>query len=271
MKAIKRVTNQHLSAAIESVSNLLKDQSGLLDAYRSTIEGTAFWRLEGLNPQPYAESENKDERVALDCLLLLVVSISGDSETFSSGSHRVSELVESASDLIESQYSVLETITPPIWESAREALSIATQLAERDRLDVVERLLVALDKTTRKTIGAYFTPAKLADQIVVRTAAIARQNLGLSDGFADVTSRTDVLQRLGVSEPAPDSGSEPFLCFLDPAAGVGTFLIACLRQIKADFSNHVAASRNVEWCEFLKSVIQRVRGVELHPLSLIHI
>ena len=228
MKTRKRVTNQHLSAAIESVSSLLKDQSGLLAAYRSTIADTAFWRLERLSPQSYLESENKGDRVALDCLVLLVVSISGDPETFSSGSYRERELVESASDLIESQYSVLESISPQIWDAARETLSIATQLAERDRLDVVERLLVALDKTTRKTIGAYFTPAKLADQIVARAAETARQNFGLVGGFADATSRTDVLQRLGISESAPDSGSEPFLCFLDPAAGVGTFLICLL-------------------------------------------
>ena len=265
MKTRKRVTNQHLSAAIESVSSLLKDQSGLLDAYRSTIADTAFWRLERLSPQSYLESENKGDRVALDCLVLLVVSISGDPETFSSGSYRERELVESASDLIESQYSVLESISPQIWDAARETLSIATQLAERDHLDVVERLLVALDKTTRKTIGAYFTPAKLADQIVARAAETARQNFGLVGGFADATSRTDVLRRLGISEPAPGSGSDPFLCFLDPAAGVGTFLIACLRQIKTDFSHRVASSSEVDWCKFLRSTIQRVRGVELHP------
>ena len=269
-------TKQHLAAVAEKVAKLLKDKPGVVDDYLDTIKETAFFRLAEQSPRQHSESveehRQRFEQIALDCLVLLVIAVSENSKLFSKVSKQDRGLFESATDLIAKQYSILENLTPTVWDSARIALGIANELAERDRLDVAERLLVALDKSTRKSIGAYFTPVELAEKLVFRTAEIAKRNFGLTNGFADLTSRKDVLRRLEIydNEPSerdyePRQSDQPFLDFLDPAAGVGTFLIACLRKMKADFNNDEAERSKLTWPDFLANAIGRVRGIELHP------
>ena len=175
--ARQRVTKQHLTRAIGKVAGLVRDQTGLLNQYRDAIEGTEFLRLQSLmakSADPTGQAElavettkrldQKIEQVCLDSCVLLVVALSGEADSFQGDGEGAKRMVSSATDRIAAQYRVLEKVDEAVWDSAREAFCVAKELATRERLDVAERLLFALNKNTRKTIGAYFTPTELAEQ-----------------------------------------------------------------------------------------------------------
>ena len=290
--ARQRVTKQHLTRAIGKVAGLVRDQTGLLNQYRDAIEGTEFLRLQSLmakSADPTGQAElavettkrldQKIEQVCLDSCVLLVVALSGEADSFQGDGEGAKRMVSSATDRIAAQYRVLEKVDEAVWDSAREAFCVTKELATRERLDVAERLLFALNKNTRKTIGAYFTPTELAEQVVDRTARMVQENLGLANGFADTTSIGQVLDSLQAKCPGVQDETtlpigqpeevQPFLTFADPAVGVGAFLIACLNRMKVDFVQSCDSQSESQsesgWQRFLGAAIKRVRGVELHP------
>jgi hypothetical protein len=126
-------------------------------------------------------------------------------------------------------------LIPSSTDANRIWIAVSHQLTGYDLAQIAEDVLKPLyeelvDPEFRHDLGEYYTPDWLAGQVVEH----------LLEGW-DFASRTPAI--------------------VDPACGSGTFLRACIAEIRARSPQDGA--------ELLASIVQSVVGVDVHPLAVI--
>lgn len=144
-----------------------------------------------------------------------------------------------------------------------------------------EPFLEAYDPQIRKARGVYFTPRPVVTFIVESVDRVLREEFGLSDGLADVTTWCE----MGARHPEmqiPDGVDEDaaFVQILDPATGTGTFLVEVIDVVSRTLRSRWVAEGNdpaaIErlWNRYVpESLLPRLHAFELMiaPYAIAHL
>lgn len=107
-----------------------------------------------------------------------------------------------------------------------------------------EPFLAAYDPVLRKRLGVWFTPPEIVRYMVSRIDRVLRDQLGVTDGFAD-----------------------PNVFVLDPCCGTGAFLVEVLLQIEKTLK---ASGGDALTAEDVKTAaMERIFGFELLPAPFV--
>lgn len=129
-------------------------------------------------------------------------------------------------------------------------------------------------KDLRKKRGVFYTPQEVVDFIIEGINSSLIQRFGLADGIADTSDWQSVSNNNPIAVP-PGKQKAPFIEFLEPAAGTGTFLVAIVKRIrsylKAKWKNLPATQRQQQWRDYLcgagmyhgKGLLNRLHAFEI--------
>lgn len=227
----KRVTKANLRKHLVNFQHLLRQSPCFIDDYQLSIASSDYVRIAN------ASGTLSQSKLAEDSLVVLLAGLSGlASLTGQARLNFLTRCVETATPEIAQQLKyLLHQTSDAVWAQAATVYEFALQVAHRQATDVYELLLTLLDQHIRKTMGSYFTPEELANQLTLRIEQSMIQDIGIADGFCDDAKRIHVL---------------------DPAAGPGVFLLSSLN----------AASRSTRFRQsFAEKFVQRLRAIELNP------
>lgn len=101
-----------------------------------------------------------------------------------------------------------------------------------------ELLLSTVSSNSRRSTGTYYTPPEIARYLLVRTAQLLRDRLGLEAGLMD--------------RGLPG-------CILEPACGSGVFLAAAIKLCRAEPGWNELSAR---------ALMQRIIGIDISPVAL---
>ncbi len=239
-KAKKPFSKRKLTNDLEASLSALKQHCrriGLLEIYELLVADSAYLRVferEGVERKTLSE----------DSLTLLLVAFA---KRTCAGKHDIfPRLAGQTFGLVQSQFKFLHSkVDEKSWLLACEAAKTSTLLADRNEIDFVEQLLISINKTSRKELGAFYTSRSLADQVVEKTISKIK-SLELEPEMD--SNRANHLHELTV---------------LDPAAGCGVFLLAYLDQV----SVHSKTANDIEpFSDFVPNQIaNRCIAIEIHP------
>ncbi|MDB4929951.1 MAG: methyltransferase [Myxococcaceae bacterium] len=150
-----------------------------------------------------------------------------------------------------------------------------------------EPFLAAFDKKLKSKRGVFYTPQAVVKYIVRQAHELLQTHpFLLADGLADVTAwqGEGVGERVRVtSESVGSAGENEFVRILDPAAGTGTFLFACVDVIEETVKRRLCAEFLVDdwedirvlrgWREYVgRHLLPRLFGFELMvaPYAIAH-
>lgn len=129
---------------------------------------------------------------------------------------------------------------------------------DADALDeLYEHCLAVLKSDTRRSFGAFHTPAPVADFLVAQVDGALRE-AGVRKGIADGAS----FRELGLPCAVQGALDLPAVSLLEPAAGGGALLRALVRHV-------VANTANSEREAAVASLFERTRAYELLPTSCV--
>jgi hypothetical protein len=131
--------------------------------------------------------------------------------------------------------------------------------------------LAARDPKRRRQLGAFYTPHPLAAHMVRRVDTTLRDEFGLADGLADLTTWGQIAERVPVLwDSAADRPGQPFVRILDPALGTGVFLVAVVDVVhdtlcrKWREGGQCSQQIGRHWNDYVeRSLLPRMTGVEL--------
>ncbi len=140
-------------------------------------------------------------------------------------------------------------------------------------LHLYEQFLSQHNPGRRAQHGVFYTPRWLARRIVRQADATLRQQFGLADGLADVTTWETMQARCpSLAIPSRTHADEPFVRILDPAAGSGVFLIETIDHIHGHLQRKWsqegadADQRSARWNEYVpRHLLPRLFAIELMP------
>lgn len=143
-----------------------------------------------------------------------------------------------------------------------------------------ELFLKEYDPEKRMKRGVFYTPRPVVSFIVRSVDEILRNDFGLVDGLADITTWSEMAKsHRGLEIPRGVSPNEPFAQVLDPAVGTGTFLVEVIDRIhktmlsKWGKSGHMPLEFQNMWNEYVpKHLLPRLYGFELMmaPYAIAH-
>jgi hypothetical protein len=144
-----------------------------------------------------------------------------------------------------------------------------------------ETFLYKYDPEKRMQRGVFYTPTPAVSYIVREVDRHLRQDFGLEDGLADVSTWAQVLSR-NPSLELPDGipPGAPFVKILDPATGTGTFLVEVINliyesmRIKWRLAGLSNSEIDVNWNVYVNEhLIERLFGFEIlmAPYSIAHL
>jgi predicted helicase len=152
-----------------------------------------------------------------------------------------------------------------------------------------EGFLQAYDKKIRKDRGVFYTPQPVVSYIVRSVHELLQNELGLTDGLADITTWGEMLKKHPemklpplTDEPGEKrtiSPDEPFVQILDPATGTATFLIEIIEVVHQTLTNKWKLKRLTDtqqldaWNEYVpKNLLPRLHAFELMmaPYAIAH-
>jgi predicted helicase len=135
------------------------------------------------------------------------------------------------------------------------------------------------DKKIRMERGVFYTPRPVVSFIVRSVDEILRQELGLADGLADVTTwREYKKDHPTLQLPSSVDLDEPVVQILDPAVGTATFLVEIIDRVyatmKAKWEKQGKSHLVIKlWNEYVvRSLLPRIYGFELMmaPYAIAH-
>lgn len=143
-----------------------------------------------------------------------------------------------------------------------------------------ELFLKEYDPEKRMKRGVFYTPRPVVSFIVRSVDEILRNEFGLADGLADITTWGEMKARTKELEiPDGIKKTEPFVQILDPATGTGTFLVEVIDLIYQTMAGkwqlHKRTEREIRelWNEYVpRHLLPRIYGFELMmaPYSIAH-
>jgi len=143
-----------------------------------------------------------------------------------------------------------------------------------------ELFLKEYDAKKRTQRGIFYTPKPVVSFIVRSVHEILRNDFGLEDGLADITTWGEMAERnKDMKIPSGVNEDEPFVQILDPATGTGTFLVEAIDVIyrvmieKWGNVGHMPLEFSKLWNEYVpKHLLQRLYGFELlmAPYTIAH-
>jgi hypothetical protein len=144
-----------------------------------------------------------------------------------------------------------------------------------------ELFLKEYDAEKRMQRGVFYTPRPVVGYIVRSVDELLREQFGLEDGLADITSWAEMAERHeGLEIPEGVSPSQDFVQILDPATGTGTFLVEVIDVIyetlvtKWKAQSHGQTKIEWLWNEYVaKHLLPRLHGYELlmAPYAIAHL
>lgn len=126
-----------------------------------------------------------------------------------------------------------------------------------------ETFLAEYDPKLRETRGVYYTPEPVVDYIVRSVDHILKQDFGLPDGLADIST-------VEATDHTGRKMTSPKVLILDPAVGTGTFLHEVVGLI---YEHETAQGQGGAWSDYVRShLLPRLFGFEIMmaPYAVCH-
>ena len=143
-----------------------------------------------------------------------------------------------------------------------------------------ELFLKEYDAKKRMQRGVFYTPRPIVTFIVRSLDKKLRNEFDLVDGFADITTWGEMIDRhKHLTIPQNTDPSQPFVQILDPATGTGTFLVEVIDVIHKTLMNkwRVSGDKSAKvadrWNEYVAMhLLPRLHGYELMmaPYAIAH-
>lgn len=144
-----------------------------------------------------------------------------------------------------------------------------------------ELFLREYDSEKRMQRGVFYTPRPVVSFIVQSIHEILREDFGLVDGLADISTWAEVATlNPGLGIPEQVDPNQPFVQILDPATGTGTFLVEIIDLIHRHLVSQWRAGgcEDAEiarlWNEYVSQhLLPRLYGFELlmAPYAIAHL
>ena len=144
-----------------------------------------------------------------------------------------------------------------------------------------ELFLREYDPKRRMERGVFFTPYPVVNHLVESVDRVLRDELGLVDGLADVTTwREFSSANESLSIPPGVDPDEPVVQILDPATGTGTFLVQVIDRIYRTVSEKLRSAGLARsqaqdaWNAYVDAdLLPRLHGFELlmAPYAIAHL
>ena len=144
-----------------------------------------------------------------------------------------------------------------------------------------ELFLKEYDAKKRMSRGVFYTPRPVVAYIVRSVNGMLRNEFGLPDGLADITTWGELAERDSkIIIPKGISPDQAFVQILDPATGTGTFLVEVIDTIFTTLREKWRAAGLSEtemghlWNEYVpKHLLPRLYGYELMmaPYAIAHL
>lgn len=269
----KKVTLGRLRRQLTDFQNQLSHRTTLTQKYLSWFSSSDYLRVVN------ADGNQNVEQLSLDCLTVLLVGLPlhrnheqlgddyhADASIREPVASAISSMRSHATVQIAAQLELLERqVDQELWQLAANLAHETNRLAIKNQLDLCEQLLNALDPSSRKATGSYFTPNQLAELTINEVNRCLVEQFELTGGLLDTSVPRRFVDQPGSEAQPGVSGDfeprKPFIELLDPAAGTGAFMMACLRAIKLhpEFSPDNGAN-----------FVSRLKGIELHPSIATH-
>ncbi len=144
-----------------------------------------------------------------------------------------------------------------------------------------EHFLAAYDKKQKVSRGVFYTPRPVVSYIVRSVDELLRSEFALTDGLADTTAWGEMAKRHeDLKIPEGTSPTQTFVQILDPATGIGTFLVEVIdlihntMAVKWKSQGHGEKKIRTLWNEYVpKHLLPRLHGYELlmAPYAIAHV
>ncbi len=144
-----------------------------------------------------------------------------------------------------------------------------------------ELFLKEYDPKKRMQRGVFYTPRPVVSYIVRSVDELLRNEFGLEDGLADITTWGEMAKRhKDLKIPEGVSPDQDFVQILDPATGTGTFLVEAIdfihKTLVAKWKSHGHSNEHINalWNEYIpKHLLTRLHGYELlmAPYTIAHL
>jgi predicted helicase len=144
-----------------------------------------------------------------------------------------------------------------------------------------ELFLKEYDAKMRVQRGEFYTPRPVVSYIVRSVDELLRNEFGLEDGLADVTTWGEMAKRhKELQIPKGVSPDQAFVQILDPATGTGTFLVEIIEVIQRTLvakwkrQGHEGNKIGRLWNEYVpRYLLPRLHGFELKmaPYAIAHL
>ena len=134
-----------------------------------------------------------------------------------------------------------------------------------------EDFLKEYDPSQRIERGVFYTPRSVVRYIVTSVHRVLKEEFGLPDGLADVSSWANMVKNIeGLKFPEGVDPASPFVNLLDPALGTGTFLVEVIdvieEELKTKWRAVGKAPSEIEklWVEYVDQfLLSRINGFEI--------